>query len=93
MMNISVALVTDNVKLTGFNNNNYLTTLCNEDKKYGQITEYPFKIDVAIKIASTHGTVYQLDMEDPEVNGSRHCLSDKRTDQCHSRVKDGEKCR
>ena len=35
----------------------------------------PFKIDETLKIASTHGQWYQLDMEDPEVT-VWYCLSD-----------------
>lgn len=64
----------DNVKLTGFNNNNDLTTRATKTNT-GQITEYPFKIDETLKIASTHGQWYQLDMEDPEVT-VWYCLSD-----------------
>lgn len=56
----------DNVKLTGFNNNNDLTTRATKTNT-GQITEYPFKIDETLKIASTHGQWYQLDMEDPKL--------------------------
>ena len=55
-----------NAKLTGFNNNNDLTKRATKTNT-GQITEYPFKIDETLKIASTHGQWYQLDMEDPEV--------------------------
>lgn len=64
----------NNVKLTGFNNNNDLTTRATKTNT-GQITEYPFKIDETLKIASTHGQWYQLDMEDPEVT-VWYCLSD-----------------
>ena len=64
----------DNVKLTGFNNNNDLTMRATKTNT-GQITEYPFKIDETLKIASTHGQWYQLDMEDPEVT-VWYCLSD-----------------
>ena len=64
----------NNVKLTGFNNNNDLTKRATKTNT-GQITEYPFKIDETLKIASTHGQWYQLDMEDPEVT-VWYCLSD-----------------
>lgn len=63
-----------NAKLTGFNNNNDLTKRATKTNT-GQITEYPFKIDETLKIASTHGQWYQLDMEDPEVT-VWYCLSD-----------------
>ena len=64
----------NNVKLTGFNNNNDLTKRATKTNT-GQITEYPFKIDQTLSIAQTHGQWYQLDMEDPEVT-VWYCLSD-----------------
>ena len=64
----------DTVKLTGFNNNNDLTTRATKTNT-GQITEYPFKISDTLSIASTHGQWYQLNMEDPEVT-VWYCLSD-----------------
>lgn len=71
----------DTVKLTGFNNNNDLTTRATKTNT-GQITEYPFKISDTLSIASTHGQWYQLNMEDPEVT-VWYCLSDnKNGDPC-----------
>lgn len=66
----------DNVKLTGFNNNNDLTTRATKTNT-GQITEYPFKIDETLEIAPTHGQWYQLNMEDPEVT-VWYCLADNK---------------
>lgn len=64
----------NNVKLTGFNNNNDLTKRATKTNT-GQITEYPFKIEETLDIASTHGQWYQLNMEDPEVT-VWYCLFD-----------------
>ena len=66
----------DNVKYTGFNNNNDLTKRATKTNT-GQITEYPFKIAQTLPIAETHGQWYQLNMEDPEVT-VWYCLSDNK---------------
>ena len=60
--------------LTGFNNNNDLTTKVSQSNE-GQITEYPYKIDSTFTISDTHAQWYQLDMEDPEVT-VWYCLAD-----------------
>lgn len=61
-------------KLSGFNNNNDLTTKVSRANQ-GQITEYPYKIDSTFDISETHGQWYQLDMEDKEVT-VWYCLAD-----------------
>lgn len=68
-----------NANGTGFSDTNDLTTVA-EKTAEGQITEYPFKIDDSLNIASTHGQWYQLNMEDPNLT-VWYCLGDESDDK------------